>query len=152
MLKPRSVMTEVLNCRLEVSEFELQSWYDDRFLTNTLRRGINLLIYPSEVSKSTITVLLFGLMSRMFVNGLGDRGSIRGRVIPRTQKKQTKKNLMPSCLTLSIIRYGSRIKWSNPGNGVARFPTPWCSSYWKWSYRVTLNCYRQIYLQGWLWY
>ena len=28
----------------------------------------------------------FGLMSRVFANGLGDRGSIPGRVIPKTQK------------------------------------------------------------------
>ena len=35
--------------------------------------------------------------------------------------------LMPPCLTLSIIRYGSMVKWSNPGKGVAPFPTPWCS-------------------------
>ena len=35
--------------------------------------------------------------------------------------------LMPPCLTLSIIRYGSRVKWSNPGRGVAPSPTPWCS-------------------------
>ena len=34
---------------------------------------------------------------------------------------------MPSCLTLSIIRYGSRVKWSNPRKGVVPFPTPWCS-------------------------
>ena len=27
-----------------------------------------------------------GLMSRVFANGLGDRGSIPGRVIPKTQK------------------------------------------------------------------
>ena len=26
--------------------------------------------------------------------------------------------LMPPCLILSIIRLGSRVKWSNPGNGV----------------------------------
>ena len=26
--------------------------------------------------------------------------------------------LMPPCLTLSIIKYGSRVKWSNPGKGV----------------------------------
>ena len=32
--------------------------------------------------------------------------------------------LMLPCLTLSIIRYGSRVKWSNPGKGVAPFPTP----------------------------
>ena len=35
--------------------------------------------------------------------------------------------LMPPCLTLSIIRYGTRVKWSNPGKGVAPSPTPWCS-------------------------
>ena len=35
--------------------------------------------------------------------------------------------LMPPCLTLSIVRYGSRVKWSNPGKGVAPSPTPWCS-------------------------
>ena len=38
---------------------------------------------------------------------------------------------MPPCVTLSIIRYGSRVKWSNPGKGVAPSPTPWCSSYRK---------------------
>ncbi len=27
-----------------------------------------------------------GLMSRVFANGLGDRGSLPGRVIPKTQK------------------------------------------------------------------
>ena len=27
--------------------------------------------------------------------------------------------LMLPCLTLSIIRYGSNVKWNNPGNGVA---------------------------------
>ena len=32
--------------------------------------------------------------------------------------------LMLPGLTLSIIKYGSRIKWSNPGKGVAPSPTP----------------------------
>ena len=27
--------------------------------------------------------------------------------------------------------YRSRVKWSNPGKGVAPCPTPWCSSYQK---------------------
>ena len=53
---------------------------------------------------------------------------------------------MPPCLTLSIIRYGSRVKWTNPGNGVAPSPTPWCSSYRKGSFRVTLDYGRQLYL------
>ena len=54
--------------------------------------------------------------------------------------------LMLPCLTLCIIRYESRLKWSNPGKGVAPSPTPWCSSYRKWSLRVTLNCCHQLYL------
>ena len=53
---------------------------------------------------------------------------------------------MPPCLTLSIIRYGSRVKWRNPGKGVEPSPTPWCSSYWKGSLRVTLDYGRQLYL------
>ena len=53
--------------------------------------------------------------------------------------------LMPPCLTLSIIRWGSRVKWNNPGNGVAPSPTPRCSSYWKRSLRVTLDGCRQLY-------
>ena len=56
---------------------------------------------------------------RVLANGPGDLGSIPGRVIPKTQ--------MPPCLTLSIIRYGSRVKWNHPGKGVAPSPTHWCS-------------------------
>ena len=54
--------------------------------------------------------------------------------------------LVLPCLTLSIIRLGSRVKWSNPGKGVASCPTPWCSSYWKGTLQVTLDYGRQIYL------
>ena len=46
---------------------------------------------------------------------------------------------MPPCLILSIIRYGSKVKWRNPGKGVAPFPTPWCSSYRKRRLLVTLD-------------
>ena len=52
---------------------------------------------------------------------------------------------MSPCLTLSIKRYGSRVKWSNPGKGVAPSPTPRCSSYRKGSLRVTLDYGRQLY-------
>ena len=37
--------------------------------------------------------------------------------------------LMTPFLILSIIRYGSRVKWVNPGKRVVPSPTPWCSSY-----------------------
>ena len=50
----------------------------------------------------------------------GRLGSIPRRVIQKAQKWY----LMLSYLTLSIIRYGSRVKWSNPGNRVAPPYTP----------------------------
>ena len=83
-----------------------------------------------------------GMMVRVFANSLGDLGSIPGRVMPKTLKIWY---LMPPCLTLSIIKYVSRVKWCNPGKGVALSPTPWCSSYWKGSFRVTLDYGRQLY-------
>ena len=54
--------------------------------------------------------------------------------------------LIPPCLTLSIIRYVSRVKWSNPGEGVVPSPILWCSSYWKGSLRVALDYRCQLYL------
>ena len=81
-----------------------------------------------------------GLAVRVFANGLGDRGSIPGRVIPKTQKMV----LDPSLLN-SIIRKGSRVMWSNPEKGVVPTPILQCSSYWKGSLRVTLDCSRQLY-------
>ena len=71
----------------------------------------------------------------VFANGPGNRSSIPGRVIPKTQKWY----LIPPCLAFSTIRWGSRVKWSNPGKGVAPSPAPRCSSYWKGSLRVTLD-------------
>ena len=47
--------------------------------------------------------------------------------------------LIPPSLTLSIIRHVSRVKWSNPGEGVAPSPTPRCSSYWKGSLGVAFD-------------
>ena len=81
-------------------------------------------------------------MSRKFANGPVDQSSNPGRVIPKTQKWY----LMLPCLILSIIRYGSRVKWSNPGNRVALSSTPQCGSYWKGSLRVTLEEGHQLFL------
>ena len=64
-----------------------------------------------------------------------DLGSIPGRVIPKTLKWY----LIPPCLPHSNIRYISRVKWSNPGKGVAPAPTPRCSSYLKGSLLVGLD-------------
>ena len=66
--------------------------------------------------------------------------------LKKKKKKKKKRYLMPPFLTLSIIRYGSRVKWSNPGKGVAPSPTPQCSSYRKGSLWVTLDYSYQLYL------
>ena len=60
-----------------------------------------------------------GLMGRVFVNCPGNWGSIQGRDIPKTQKLV----LNTPCLTLSIIKYISRVKWRNLGKGVVPSPT-----------------------------
>ena len=60
---------------------------------------------------------------------------------PRSSHPKDSKKwyLMLSCSTLNIIGYVSRVKWSNPGKGVAPSPTPRCSSYRKGSLRVAFD-------------
>ena len=75
---------------------------------------------------SVTTLLYIRPISKMlwvFADDPGDRSSIPGRVIPKTQKWY----LIPPC----IVRYRSRVKWSNLGKGVGLSPTPRCTSYWK---------------------
>ena len=74
-------------------------------------------------------------MVTVFSNGPGDRGSTLGKVIPMTKKWY----LIPPGLTLSIIRYGSRVKWSNHTKGVVPSSTPRCSNYRKGSLLVNLD-------------
>ena len=39
-------MVKVMDCEIGVSKLKLQSHYYVHFLTNTLRKGVNLLILP----------------------------------------------------------------------------------------------------------
>ena len=59
-------------------------------------------------------------MVRVFTNGPRDRGSIVGRVIPKTKKWY----LMLPCISPSIILYKA---WVSGSTGKA--PTPRCCSY-----------------------
>ena len=72
-----------------------------------------------------INVDHIGLVGRVFANSPEDSSSIPGHLIPKTLKWY----LIPPCLTLSNIRYISRVKWSNPEKGVAPSSTSWCRSY-----------------------
>ena len=92
-----------------------------------------LLRYVLNMSSYCSIYRAIGLMSRVFANDLGDRCSIPGRVIPKTQK------LVVDTALFITQHYKVRVKWSNPGNGVVLSPTPQCSSYRKKSLRVTLD-------------
>ena len=63
-----------------------------------------------------------------------------------SHQRLQKRYLMPSYLTLSFLRYRSRVKLSNPAKGVVPSSTPWCSNYWKGSLQVTLDCSHRLYL------
>ena len=64
-------------------------------------------------------------MVRVFVNGLGDQGSIPGEVIPETQKMI----LDASLLNTQHYKVQIKAKGSNPGKRVVSAPTPRCCSY-----------------------
>ena len=78
------------------------------------------------------TIPNIGMMVR--VSPMAQETGIQSQV--ESYQRLKKWYLMPPYLTLRIIRYGSRVKWSNPGKGVAPSPTPWCSSYRKGSLRL----------------
>ena len=52
-------------------------------------------------------------MNSVFTNGPGDPGLIPGRVIPKSQK------IVLNVTLRSTQHYEVKVKWSNPGNGVA---------------------------------
>ena len=71
-------------------------------------------------------------MGRMFANGPGH--TVQCQVV--SYQRFLKWYLIPPFLTLSDIRFVSRVNWNNPGKGVAPSSTPRCSSYWKGSLLV----------------
>ena len=104
-------------------------------------------ILRKEIARGTDDQLFIGLAVRVFANSR--ETWVQSQI--ESYQKLKKWYLMPPCLTLSFIRYGSRVKWSNPGKGVTPSPTPWCSSYrkGKGSFRVILNYGRQqLHTQG----
>ena len=64
-------------------------------------------------------------MSGVFINSNGDRGSMLGRVVPKTQKIV----LNDTLLNTQHYKVSIKGKMEQSREGVAPFPTPWCSSY-----------------------
>ena len=77
------------------------------------------------------------------LNPLGDWG-VQSQV--KSYQRLKTWYLIPPCLTLSIIMYRSRVKWSHPGKGEGHSPTSWSSSYCKGSLQVALYYGCQLYL------
>ncbi len=88
------------NNRFSLNGNGIMSFLGRQFYRSTLCVCVYIYIYIYIYISVAI-----GLISRVLTSGLGDQGSIPGRVIPKTQKWY----LIPPCLTLSIIGYGSRI-------------------------------------------
>ena len=109
--------------------FKQHSQFMNIFNSNMLLRT-HLIFFNKFHVVFTWLNCAIGIMVWVFANGPGDRDSFPGWVKPMTQKWY----LMPSCLTLNIIRYGSRVKWRNPGKRVVPSPTPRWGSYWKGSF------------------
>ena len=78
-----------------------------------------------------------GLVGRVFANGC--ETDVQSQV--ESYQELKKCFLIHSCLTLSIIRYLSRVKC----NGEAPSPSPQCSGLWKGSLQVALDDGRQFY-------
>ena len=92
------------------------------------------------VWKQIILILIYkyvriGLVGRVFVNGSGDRDLIPGRVIPKILK------MVLDTYLLKTQQYKVRIKGKveQSRKGLAPFPTPQYSSYWKGSLMVALD-------------
>ena len=62
---------------------------------------------------------------RWFANGPGDLGSIPGSVIRKTLKMA----LDTPLINTQQYKVRTKVKWSNPGKGVAPSSTTRCSSY-----------------------
>ena len=107
-----------------------------KFISSSSRWRYRIIIY------NYCSIPDIGLEVRVFANGLGDLGSIPGRVIPKTQKMV----LDASLLNTQHYKVWIKGKVEQSREGVAPSPTPWCSSYRKGSLRVTLDYGRPLYL------
>ena len=74
-------------------------------------------------------------------NGLGDLGSVPGRIIPKTLKMVLDTSFL---ITQQYkVRIKGKVEQSRERSSAP--PIPWCSSYWKGNLLVALDYGRQLY-------
>ena len=120
-----------------------------------LKEFLNGTNFPSDDEvKSTVSKWLKSLSKNIYTSSLLTKNVLSAQWVEcllmlretwvqsqvASYQRLKKWYLIPLCLTLGNIRYISRVKWSNPWKGVAPSPTPRCSSYWKRSLLVALDC------------
>ena len=76
---------------------------------------------------------------------------VQSQITSLKKKTFKKRYLIPPCLTLSNIRYVSRVKRSSQEKGVAPSPTPRWSSYRKGSLLVALDCGQHLIIWSLWW-
>ena len=102
---------------------------------------MNFYMYVNQC-RSNETYILDDLVSAKWVEHSSRVQEIGVQSQVESYQRIKKWYLMRPCLTLSIIRYGLRVKWNDPVKGGAPFRSPRWSSYWKGSFWVTLVCDR----------
>ena len=102
--------------------------------TETLRIAVQIVLYGPSMLK-----LIWWVECSPIIREAGFQSHVklyqRLRTVPDAALLNTQHYKVPT-----------KVHWSNPGKGVAHFPTPSCSSYWKGSLRVTLDCGRPLML------
>ena len=98
------IQMRLVNCCLNYATFKM-NLISHIYLMYLLKLHENILCYKLDSSKEIeISYRLFGLIGRVFANGLGDLGSIPGRVIPKTFKMVLDTSL------LNTQQYKKRVK------------------------------------------
>ena len=114
-------------------------------LRSTLMKDFRKLLFTEKINFK-ILLVIFLIIKRKIHRLTGSLAlwveCSPGRPVSSSRLRHIKDSkkwyLIPPCLTLSIIRYISRVV-EQSGEGVAPSLTPWCSSYWKGSLQVTLD-------------
>ena len=136
------LITLASNISLTTSSTNFLLWIGVRYYFNLFLASIfiwTVRVRPNSLSKLAISSLLFYIRPIFFQYSsrelsLGVECSpliretwVQSQII--SYKRSLKWYLISPYITLSNIRYVSRVKWSNPGKGVVPSPTSLCRSY-----------------------
>ena len=135
------ILTEVVSllCRDVVDVFKSLHWLGQYICIWIIYMCIHIYIYLHTLDN----IYISSFVSWVKCFPMTWETGFQSQVEPYQRHKEW--YLMLPCLKLGIIRYGSKVKWSNPGKGEVPAPKTQSSSYWKESLQVTHNQGCQLY-------